>query len=68
MTAPRLLTLDDVADRIGVSRTTVKRLVAAGELRVVDISATAGGRRRVRIREDELTRWINKRTAETKSA
>lgn len=68
MTPPRLFTWDEAAQHIGVSISTVKRLVDNGDLRAVDIATQKGGRRRLRIREDELARWIDKRTAETKTA
>jgi excisionase family DNA binding protein len=51
----RLLTIDEVAQRLGVSRRTVQRKIAAGELPALGL----GGRRSpVRIDEAELEAWL----------
>jgi len=67
MSAPRLLTLAETGERIGVSARTVQRLISSGELRAVDVAATKGdgSRARLRVREDDLTKWINARTAKS---
>lgn len=50
-----LLTVADTAKRLNVSRRTVRRLIARGELRAVQL----GGRGApVRIDPDELDRWL----------
>lgn len=43
----RMLTIDQVAERLGVSRRHVYRLLDAGELRAVDISVGSRGRQRI---------------------
>lgn len=54
-----LLTLDEAAERLGVSRSTLKRLTAAGEIRTVRV-----GRRAVRFHADDLDAYIaGRRTA-----
>lgn len=58
MTA-RLFTIPDVADRLGVARSTVYDLIARGELRVVDLGH---GRAKSRVREDDLAQFIDRRT------
>lgn len=69
MSAPRLFTLAEVGERIGVSTTTVQRLIASGGLRAVNVAATGtGSRARLRVREDDLAKWINARTAGRRSA
>lgn len=49
---PRLLTLDDAANLLGVSRSTVERLIRAGRLPVVRIG------RLVRIDEADLRPFV----------
>lgn len=51
-TLARLLTLDDVAERLAVSRRTAERLVASGQLRIVRF----GGN--VRVTERELAAFV----------
>ncbi len=55
--APQLLRLEDAGARLGVGRNTVVRLVNAGHIAVVDISA-GHVRPRLRISETELARFI----------
>jgi excisionase family DNA binding protein len=51
----RLLTVDQVAERLGVSRRTVERKIAAGEIPALRL----GGRRSpLRVDERELERWL----------
>lgn len=59
-TAPRLLTPAQVGKHFGVHEDTVRRWVAAGKLRAVDIGTTKYPR--LRIREDDLTQFIEDRT------
>ncbi len=51
-----LLTYQDVAEVLAVSRWTVKRMVEAGELPVVRFH------RSVRVRAEDVARFIDKRT------
>lgn len=58
MTDPRpLLTIYDVAERIGCSRMHVLRLISIGALEAVDINTT--GRHRFRITEEALSAYID---------
>lgn len=62
-TAPQLLTLAEVGLRLTTSHDTVLRLIAAGDLPAVDISAGAGKQRaRIRVSEAALAAFINART------
>ena len=57
----RFLTIDQVAERLGVDRRHVYRLIRAGELTPIDVSMP-GVRSRLRIADDELGRFISRRT------
>lgn len=59
----RLLTLDDVAERLQVSRDWAGRLVSRG-----DIAATRVGKRRVRVSEESLAAFIAANTATPRRA
>ena len=52
MSQDQLLTLQQVADRLQVSMSTVRRLVAAGRLKTVRIG------RNLRVRPDDLAAYI----------
>jgi excisionase family DNA binding protein len=54
----RLVTDSDAAERLGVSRTTIRRLRYAGELPTVYVRGAA------RIDEAEIDRYIHEHTAE----
>lgn len=65
-TAPRLFSVKEVADLLGLSTKTVYRLIQDGELRVVQMATSkASERNTYRIREDDLRRLIDKRTAKS---
>jgi excisionase family DNA binding protein len=55
----RLLTLDDVCDRLQVSDATIRRLVRDGDLKVVRIG------RAVRVRPEDLDAFIEDRLTAT---
>lgn len=55
----RLLTLDDVCDRLQVSDATIRRLVRDGDLKVVRIG------RAVRVRPEDLDAFIQDRLTAT---
>ncbi len=54
-TPQRMLTVDEVAERIGQSRWSVYRKVAAGQIPAVRLGE---GRAALRIDERELNRWL----------
>jgi excisionase family DNA binding protein len=56
---PQLLTIDDCMDRTRLSRRTINKLIATGELESILI-----GRAR-RIPADALTNWINSKREQT---
>jgi excisionase family DNA binding protein len=55
--AEKLLTLDEVAERLGVNVETVRRWVRNGEIEVIDF----GGRAGYRVTEQALERFIRGR-------
>jgi excisionase family DNA binding protein len=58
----RLHTIPETAELLGdVSKMHVYRLIAAGELRAVDI-AERGTRSKTRVRSDDLAAYIERRT------
>lgn len=56
-----LLTTQDVADYMQVSRWSVARLVRIGELRCITI-----GKRKRRFRQSDVEKYINKRTRKSR--
>lgn len=57
-----LLTIDEVAKRLGCSRPHVYRLIAMGVLSVVDISTPGSKRSKSRVRSDVLEDYITSQT------
>lgn len=57
----RLLTIPEVAERLGITRKTVYRRIASGDLPVVDIG-DGTGRSKSRIRSDHLVAYIERLT------
>lgn len=55
----RLLTIDETAERLGCSKPHVYRLIQAGALRSVDISAPDSRRSKSRVRLDDLQSYID---------
>jgi excisionase family DNA binding protein len=53
----RLLSVDDIADDLGVSTKTIRRLIDGGELRAHRIG------RALRVSEDEVRQYLNRRRA-----
>ena len=60
--APAVLTIPAAASQLGCSDMHVYRLVAAGQLRAVDISMPGSGRSKTRIRADDLADYIERQT------
>lgn len=61
-TFPKLYTVAQAAERLGVSVKSVRRLVDAGELAAYQLTRSADGRRgsSIRIAESELRRFLEK--------
>lgn len=59
----QLHTIPQTAQRLGISRTSVYDLIAAGQLRVVDVGT--GRSPRTRVRDDDLQAFIDGRTRQT---
>lgn len=64
MTAPRFLTLSDVADELQVSLSQVRALVRSGELPAIQI----GGRNQWRIERTRFEEYIDDRHSQTVEA
>ena len=63
----KLLSVEAAAEVLGVSRQTVTRMIAAGQLPAVCLRA--GRRKKVwRIREEQLERWVTAKERETQRA
>jgi excisionase family DNA binding protein len=58
----QLLTVRGAAEFLGCSEMHIYRLVAAGQLRAVDISSAGAQRTKTRIRSDDLAAYIERRT------
>lgn len=58
----QVYSIQDAAARLGCSRTHVYALIAAGELRAVNIALT--GRSKTRVRSDDLAAYIARQTVE----
>lgn len=58
----QLLTVPGAAKFLGCSEMHVYRLVAAGQLRAVDISSEGAQRTKTRIRSDDLADYIDRKT------
>jgi excisionase family DNA binding protein len=59
---PPVLTVPGAAGQLGCSEMHIYRLVAAGELRAVDISMPGSVRSKTRIRADDLASYIERQT------
>jgi excisionase family DNA binding protein len=57
----QLLSVPEAAARLACSRTHIYRLIAAGELRSVEIKAS-GTRPKTRVREEDLEAYIDQHT------
>lgn len=55
---PQLMTCQEVADELRVSRRTIYRLVAAGHLKAIDISMGTSHGRDLRIHSDDLSDYL----------
>lgn len=65
---PGLFTIAEAGLRLGASDMHVYRLIAAGELRAVDISQPGSRRSKTRVRSDDLAAYIDARTRVAGSA
>ena len=59
---PPVLTIPAAAGQLGCSEMHIYRLIAAGQLRAVDISMPGSVRSKTRIRADDLTSYIEQQT------
>jgi excisionase family DNA binding protein len=56
-----VLTVEEAGDRLGVGKRTIYRLIANGDLRVVNVAVRGT---RMRVREDDLAAFIDNRTVD----
>ena len=56
--ADRFLTFDEVADRLGVSRSTLQRYIGAGLIPAFQLGGRPGGL--IRVRESDLARVMGR--------
>lgn len=59
--------IDETAEILRVSRVTVYRLIAAGDLESIDAAPTGSRRSKTRVSEEAITRFIEKRTRKPKA-
>ncbi len=59
---PRLLTIDDVAQRMALSTKNIRRLIACGDLAAIDVSPTGSARRTLRIEEAAVHAFVARRS------
>jgi excisionase family DNA binding protein len=59
MSELRVLTVDQVAERVQLSSKTVMRAIRAGDLEASQLAQSRGG---WRIREDSIARWLQARS------
>jgi excisionase family DNA binding protein len=62
VTTTQLLTIPEAAALLRCGKTHMYELIAAGQLRVVDMRAVGSKRPKSRIREDDLATFIESRT------
>lgn len=60
-TAPRMLTVLDVAERLRTHKQTVYRLIYEGDLAWTDLAKKGAKRRRIRISETALIKYLSGR-------
>ena len=59
---PPVLTVPGAAGQLGCSETHIYRLIAAGELRAVDIAMPGAGKSKTRVRADDIAEYIERQT------
>ncbi len=63
---PRLYRVEEAAERLGVSRPTAYRLIAAGDLGSCDVAPTGSTRSMTRVSEAHLAKFIANRDRKPK--
>jgi excisionase family DNA binding protein len=63
----QLLTIPQAAARLGASDMHVYRLIAAGDLRAVDIAQRGSLRSKTRVRADDIAAYIDQKTRQPAS-
>jgi excisionase family DNA binding protein len=67
MAALKLYDLPDVAEILGVSLTTVYRLIAHGDLESCDVAPSGSPQSKTRVSADAIERFVKARTRKTPS-
>lgn len=65
---PSVFTVPAAAAELGCSESHVYRLIAAGELRAVDIGTPGSTRAKTRVRADDIAAYIERRTPKNRTA
>jgi excisionase family DNA binding protein len=65
---PKLLTVPQAASELGIAPNTLFKMIAAGELRVVDMASPGSKRPKSRVRADDLQAFIESRTREPRAS
>ncbi len=63
-----LLTIPEVADELKIAPNTVYKMIAAGDLRAVDMAVPGARKSKTRIRQDDLLAFIEARTREVRAS
>ena len=63
-----LLTIPEVADELKLAPNTVYKMIAAGDLRAVDMSVPGARKSKTRIRRDDLEAFVEARTREPRAS
>jgi excisionase family DNA binding protein len=64
----KLLTIPETGRELGISPTTVYKMIACGDLRAVDMSVPGARKPKTRIRQEDLESFINARTREVRAS
>lgn len=64
----KLLTIPEVADELNIAPNTVYKMIAAGDLRAVDMAVPGARKSKTRIRVDDLEAFVEARTREARAS
>lgn len=64
----QLLTIPETAEHLGIAINTVYKMIAAGDLRAVDMAVPGARTSKTRIRQDDLDAFIDARTREVRAS
>jgi excisionase family DNA binding protein len=64
----KLLTIPEVADELNIAPNTVYKMIAAGDLRAVDMAVPGARKSKTRIRVDDLEAFVEARTRQPRAS